>query len=294
VNAVARAAGSLGYLNGFAHALPSIHLLVALFLHREARTASRLDGTQGQADAANYAAALDYGLTRVREAPVSLELIRELHARLCESGAIEAGVFDTPQAAALDNFEKFLHAESHLPALIRLALVHYQFEAIHPFLDGNGRVGRLLITLLLHTERLLDQPLLYLSAFFEQHRDEYYEHLLAVSQRGAWSEWVEFFLRAVHEQAVDAAERANRLLSLRDEYRERMTAARQSALLLAMIDHLFQSPAATIAGVARDLGVTYASAKQNVEKLVAAHILEPLSEARNRAYMAREILALIE
>src|ERR1044071_8254691 len=200
VNAVSRAAGSLGYLNGFAHALPSIHLLVALFLHREAMTASRLDGTQGRADAATYAAALDYGLTRVREAPVSLELIRELHARLSEGGTIEAAVVDTPHAAALDNFEKFLHAESHLPALIRLALVHYQFEAIHPFLDGNGRVGRLLITLLLHTERLLDQPLLYLSAFFEQRRDEYYEHLLAVSQRGAWSEWVELFLPAVHAQ----------------------------------------------------------------------------------------------
>jgi Fic family protein len=195
---------------------------------------------------------------------------------------------------ALDAFEKFLHADSHLPALIRLALVHYQFEAIHPFLDGNGRVGRLLITLLLHTEKLLDQPLLYLSAFFERNRDEYYERLLAVSTRGAWSEWIDYFLRAVHEQAVDAVNRANDLLALRDHYSKKMTAARQSTLLLAMIDRLFQSPAVTIASAARDLGVTYASAKQNVEKLVAAGILEPLSDTRNKVYMAREILALIE
>lgn len=271
-------------------------------------------------EVANYVSALEYGFGRLHELPVSLRLIREMHGKLLtgvrgESSApgefrsvqnwigkpgtkISEATYVPPPVAemdvALDAFEKFLHAESPLPALIRLALVHYQFEALHPFLDGNGRIGRLLITLLLHTERLLDQPLLYLSAFFERHRGEYYDHLLAVSSRGAWSGWIEFFLRAVNEQAVDAVTRANDLLALRDIYRERMTAARQSALLLTMIDHLFQSPAVTIAGVARDLGVTYASAKQNVEKLVAAGILEPLSEARNRAYMAREILALIE
>jgi len=193
----------------------------------------------------------------------------------------------------LDDFEAFMH-ERPFPPLIQAAVLHYQFEAIHPFLDGNGRVGRLLITLLLHTEKLLDQPLLYLSAFFERHRDEYYDRLLSVSSRGAWSEWVDFFLRAVHDQAVDAVDRGNALLALRDDYRDRMTAARQSTLLVAMIDRLFQSPALTIAAAARDLGVTYAAAKQNVEKLVAAGILEPLSDTRNKVYMAREILALIE
>ncbi|HEY6139931.1 MAG TPA: Fic family protein [Thermoanaerobaculia bacterium] len=338
-NALARAQGSVGHLRGIGRVLPNPHLLIQPFARREAVLSSRIEGTQASVgdlylfeignpvsersdvrEVSNYVAALDHGFARLQELPVSLRLIREMHAKLL-SGVrgessdpgefrsaqnwigkpgtkIEDATYVPPPVAemdiALDAFEKFLHADSHLPALIRLALVHYQFEAIHPFLDGNGRMGRLLITLLLHTERLLEQPLLYLSAFFEQHRDAYYAHLLGVSQRGAWSEWVEFFLRAVHEQALDAVERANRLLSLRDEYRTRMTAARQSALLLAMIDHLFLSPAVTIAGAARDLDVTYASAKQNVEKLVAARILEPLSEARNRAYMAREILALIE
>ena len=271
-------------------------------------------------EVANYVAALEYCFGRLHELPVNLRLIGELHAKLLTDvrgesrapgefrnvqnwigkpgTAIAQATYVPPPVAemdvALDAFEEFLQAESHLPALVRLALVHYQFEAIHPFLDGNGRVGRLLITLLLHTEKLLDQPLLYLSAFFERHRDEYYDRLFAVSSRGAWSEWVDFFLRAVHDQAVDAVDRANTLLVLRDEYRSRMTAARQSALLLAMIDRLFQSPAVTITSVARDLGVTYASAKQNVEKLAAAGILEPVTQTRNKVYMAREILALIE
>jgi len=338
-DALARAQGSVGHLRGIGRVLPNPHLLIHPFARREAVLSSRIEGTQASLgdlllfeigssayerndvhEVANYVGALEYGFGRLQELPVSLRLIRELHAKLLtgvrgESGdpgefrsvqnwigkpgtKIADATYVPPPVAemdvALDAFEKFLHAESHLPALIRLALVHYQFEAIHPFLDGNGRVGRLLITLLLHTEKLLDQPLLYLSAFFERNRDEYYERLLAVSTQGAWSEWIDYFLRAVHEQAVDAVNRANDLLALRDQYANRMTAARQSTLLLAMIDRLFQSPAVTIASAARDLGVTYASAKQNVEKLVAAGILEPLSTTRNKAYMAREILALIE
>lgn len=336
--ALARAQGSVGHLRGIGRLLPNPHLLIQPFARREAVLSSRIEGTQASLgdllifevgtpaergdvrEVANYIRALEFGFGRLQELPLSLRLIREMHAKLLtdvrgESSApgefrnlqnwigkpgstIRGATYVPPPVpemqAALDAFETFLHADSRLPALIRLALVHYQFEAIHPFLDGNGRIGRLLITLLLHTEKLLDQPLLYLSAFFEQHRDEYYDRLFAVSSRGAWSDWIDFFLRAVHEQAVDAVERANTILTLRDEYRTRMTAARQSALLLAMIDHLFQTPAVTIAGVARDLGVTYVSAKQNVEKLVAAKILEPLSDARNRVYMAQEILALIE
>src|ERR1043165_185715 len=338
-DALARAQGPVGHLRGIGRVLPNPHLLIQPFARREAVLSSRIEGTQASLgdlllfeignsaperhdvqEVANYVTALDYGFNRLHELPVSLRLIRELHAKLLtgvrgQSSApgefrsvqnwigkpgtkiADATYVPPPVAemnAALDLFEKFLHAESPLPALVRLALIHYQFEAIHPFLDGNGRVGRLLITLLLQTEKLLDPPLLYLSAFFERNRDEYYERLLAVRSRGAWSEWVDYFLRAVHEQAVDAVDRANTLLALRDEYSRRMTVARQSALLLAMIDRLFQSPAVTIARAARDLGVTYASAKQNVEKLVAAGILEPLSATRNKVYMAREILALIE
>jgi len=247
-NAVVRASGSLGYVSGYAGALPNSKIITAALARQDASVSCRLDGAQSPREIANYTAALTHGLAHIRDSLANLELIRQLHVRLYEGIAADdkhPGEFQATQSA-LDAFEKFLHAQSHLPALVRLALIHYQFEAIHPFLDGNGRVGRLLITLLLQTEKLLDQPLLYLSAFFERNRDEYYERLLAVSRRGAWSEWVDYFLRAVHEQAVDAVDRANTLLALRDEYGRRMTVARQSTLLLAMIDRLFQSPAVTL------------------------------------------------
>jgi Fic family protein len=336
---VARAERAVGHLRGVGRILPNPHLLIQQFARREAVLSSRIEGTQASLgdlllfeigtsapelpdvrEVANYVAALEYGLQRIGQLPLSLRLIRELHWKLLHGvrGESQApGEFRSVQnwigkpgtqiadatyvpppipemQRALDAFEKFLHAESHLPALIRLALIHYQFEAIHPFLDGNGRVGRLLITLLLQTEKLLDQPLLYLSAFFERKRDDYYDLLLNVSQRGAWGAWVEFFLQAVHDQAEDAVNRASALLQLREQYRSRVTEGRHSALMLGIIDRLFQSPAVTITGLARDVGASYPAAKQNVEKLVAAKILEPLSDTRNRVYMAQEILALIE
>jgi len=336
---VARAERAVGHLRGVGRILPNPHLLIQPFARREAVLSSRIEGTQASLgdlllfeigtsapeqhdvrEVANYVAALEYGLQRIEQLPLSLRLIRELHSKLLhgvrgESQApgefrgvqnwigkpgtkIADATYVPPPVpemhGALDAFEKFLHAESHLPALVRFALVHYQFEAIHPFLDGNGRVGRLLITLLFHTEKLLDHPLLYLSAFFEKRRDEYYERLLDVSSRGAWGGWIEFFLQAVHDQAEDTVQRAGSLLELREAYRSRVTEGRHSALLLGIIDRLFQSPAVTITGLARDVGASYPAAKQNVEKLVAAGILEPLSDTRNKVYMAREILALIE
>ena len=336
---VARAERAVGHLRGVGRILPNPHLLIQPFARREAVLSSRIEGTQASVgelllfeigspapeqhdvrEVANYMLALEYGLRRIEQFPVSLRLVRELHSKLLtgvrgESSApgefrnvqnwigkpgtkMAQATYVPPPVGdmhgALDAFEKFLHAESHLPSLIRLALVHYQFEAIHPFLDGNGRVGRLLITLLLQTGKLLDQPLLYLSAFFEKRRDEYYDLLLDVSRRGAWGAWIDFFLDAVHDQAEDAVRRAGALLELRKQYRSRVTEGRYSALMLGIIDRLFQSPAVTITGLARDVGASYPAAKQNVEKLVAANILEPLSDTRNRAYMAQEILALIE
>ncbi|MEK7786345.1 MAG: Fic family protein [Chloroflexota bacterium] len=139
---------------------------------------------------------------------------------------------------ALGEFEKYLHAPSSLPPLVRLALVHYQFEAIHPFLDGNGRIGRLLITLLLCVNGLLTEPLLYLSAYFERNRQDYYRHLLAVSQSGQWREWITFFLLGVADQSRDALCRSGRLLDLRETYRDKLQTARAPALLLQLTDEL--------------------------------------------------------
>lgn len=195
----------------------------------------------------------------------------------------------------LRDFERFLNDPGDLPVIVQLALAHYQFEALHPFMDGNGRVGRLLITLLLCARGGLPQPLLYLSAYFERHDREYKDHLLAVSRHGAWEAWVAFVARGVAEQGRDAVRRAKELLDLRQRYRQRMQEASQSSAVLRLVDELFAAPFVTMPGVARLLAVTHRAAKLNVEKLVAASILreaEPPRKTR-RVYFAPEILALL-
>ena len=191
--------------------------------------------------------------------------------------------------------ERFWHAPSPLPPLIRIGLAHYQFEAIHPFLDGNGRIGRLLITLLLSTEGLLPQPLLYLSAYFEAHRPEYYRRLLAVSQQGEWEAWLLFFLRGVAEQSQDGVARARRLQALWQSYRDRLQAGCASGLLLRLVDRLFADPALTVGRVAGELGITHRAAQQNVDKLVEAGIVvEATGRQRGRVYVAPAILQVLE
>lgn len=272
-------------------------------------------------EVANYVEALEYGLARQASLPLSKKLIREMHAILMRGvrGQEQApGEFRRSQnwigspgcslrdasfvppppeelEVCLDDFERFLHAPSSMPPLVRLALVHYQFEAIHPFLDGNGRIGRLLITLLLCVERVLPDPLLYLSAFFERHRGEYYEKLGAVSRRGEWNEWLEFFLRGVTEESIDAVERAGRLIDLRARYREVLQRARASALVLRLVDGLFDRPAVTLASARAMLGVTSRAAQMNIDKLVRAGILrEATGMARNRMWVSDEITRTIE
>lgn len=269
----------------------------------------------------NYVRALEHGLERQTTLPLSLRLIREMHKLLMEGvrgNEKTPGEFRTsqnwigPPGCALDDatfvptpkddlpevlaaLERFLHAKSDLPPLVRLAMVHYQFEAIHPFLHGNGRIGRLLITLLLCVEGILPGPLLYLSAYFQKSRDEYYRLLLAVSQEGRWNEWVEYFLRGVAEQAMDAVERAARLLELREEFWARLHGVKASALPLRLADALFQWPAVSVPAVGKLLAVTPRSAQKIVDKLVAAKILEEATgRRRNRVFIAREIVRAVE
>jgi Fic family protein len=312
VKQVSDADRAMSELAGLVRMLPNPHLLIGPFIRREAVLSSRIEGTRASLsdlfffeaaneappdasdvkEVANYVKALDHGLSRLNELPLSLRLIREMHERLMEgvrgehltpgefrssqnwigppgSTLMDAAYVPPPvdkMGRALDEFEKYLHAESEFPLLIRLALIHYQFEAIHPFLDGNGRIGRLLITLLLCAEDALPQPLLYLSAFFERYREDYYRALLAVSQRGEWTNWINFFLRGVEEQSRDAIKKSSRLLDLWRQYRQRLQSARASALALRLLDELFATPAMTYGGAANLLGVTQRAARLNVEK----------------------------
>ena len=268
----------------------------------------------------NYVGALEYGLDRLRTFPLSLRLLREIHERLMQgvrgekaapgqfrkrqnwiSGRgrnIEHAVYVPPPPAemmtSLDQLEIYLHAKSTVPPLVQLALIHYQFEAIHPFIDGNGRIGRLLITLLTVHWNLLPIPLLYLSAYFEQNRAQYYDLLLAVSERGAWTEWLHYFLLGAAEQAQDAAGRARALLDIQQLWRERLGKQR-SANLLRLAGMLLARPILTIPDAQQMLGVTYHTARNQVEKLVAAGILTQYSETQyGRLYAADEILKILQ
>lgn len=286
----------------------------------------RLPGREGSPpesdvrEVLNYVNALEYGLQRLNTLPVSLRLIRELHERLLAGVrgehatpgefrktqnwigspgcTLEEAVFVPPPVPqmheALKALEKYLHSHDVYPPLVRLAFVHYQFEAIHPFIDGNGRIGRLLVALLLVQWDLLPMPLLYLSAYFHRHRQEYYDLLLSVSQHGAWHEWLLFFLRGVTDQAKDALRRANQLHQLRERWHSLLAQARTSALAVQLADALFSVPLVTIPQAQRLLGITYRSARRNVERLVQAGILHSVSETSyGKTFMAREIMEII-
>ena len=269
----------------------------------------------------NYVHALEQGLASLPDRQISLSLMRELHYTLLQGvrGHNKSpGQFRNSQVwiappgtpigkaryvppsplqmmDALRGLENYIQRPSPLPALIRIALVHYQFEAIHPFEDGNGRIGRLLITMMLCKENLLPRPLLYLSAYFERNRRQYTDCLLAVSQQCAWIEWISFFLQGVLEQAHDGVRRVDRLLELRKQYEARFPSLRASTLPFRLLDELFLSPVLSATRVAAKLHITPKSAIQNIEKLVAAGILqETTGRQRNRLYAASEIIHILE
>jgi Fic family protein len=342
VAALSEADRALGELAGLGRSLPNPHLLIRPFLHREAVLSSRIEGTRATLsdlyayevaqlqlfelpsdvhEVHNYVQALEYGLDRLQTLPLSLRLIREIHARLLEGvrGELQTpGEFRRSQNwigspgctlndadyvpppmdemhKALHALEGFLYAPSELPPLIRLGMIHYQFEAIHPFLDGNGRIGRLLMTLLLCGWDLLPEPLLYLSAYFEAHRQDYYNLLLGVSQNGTWQQWLSFFLQGVSAQSQDAMVRARRLQTLRKDYRARFQTARAAARLLQVVDLLFSRPVFTVPELSDALQVNYPTAMRYVNRLVEAEVLREITgQVRNRVYQADGILQALE
>lgn len=262
----------------------------------------------------NYVMAMEHGLMRVREGfPVSTRLLREMHELLL-SGVrgqhrrpgelrtspvwIGGSTFDNavfvpppPDAAndALGHLERFLQ-ERDMPLLVQLALAHYQFEAIHPFLDGNGRIGRLLIPLMLVLRDALPQPLLYLSAYFEQYRSEYYDHLLFTSQKGDFAPWLSFFLRGVRRQARDAEERTVRLVELQHELRSELLDEGRPNSVVRLGEYLFSVPTITAARTEELLGVTRPTAHAAIEALVERGDLEEVTgRARGRIYEAPRI-----
>ena len=270
----------------------------------------------------NYVQALNYGLERLETLPLSIRLIREIHGILMQGvrgklltpgevrrsqnwigrpgATLDAARYVPPPVdemhECLSDMERFIHADSDLPPLLRIGLIHYQFEAIHPFLDGNGRVGRLMITFLLVAWDLLSQPLLYLSNFIESNRQEYYDRLLAVSQQGEWEAWLMFFLDGVHTQADDANQRISRLQELRLNYRAQFVDDRSREKLEHMIDYLISVPITSISQAQESLEMgSFTTIQRHIEKLESLGIVrEVTGKERNRIYRADQILKVLE
>jgi Fic family protein len=329
----------IGKLAGEGRRLPNPHILMRPFVRREAVLSSKIEGTQatlGELLAAeagavvnrspedlrevgNYVVALEHGMARLKELPLCVRIVRELHGKLMEGvpgHQATPGHFrqiqnwigrpgSTPATASfvppppdevepcLAKWETFLH-ESDLPPLVTIALAHYQFEAIHPFLDGNGRVGRLLITLFLMERRILPTPLLYLSAFFEASRQDYYDGLRGISEHGAWLDWLEYFLLGVARMSEDALNRATRINGKLTEWQKQVAGDSTNTSLRA-VELLASNPYITITGAAEELKVAFTTAQRAIGRLEHLGILEQTGEAkRDRVYCAKALLDILE
>lgn len=269
-------------------------------------------------EVANYARAMTYGLERLATLPLSLRLIREIHAELLRDvrgadrrpgefrtsqnwigsagASLAQAAFVPPPASAmhdaLDNLERFLHQDRYLPALLHCGVAHAQFETIHPFLDGNGRVGRLLITFMLVHSGVLHRPLLSLSYYLKRHRAEYYDRLTAVHDKGDWERWLRFFVQGIAETAEEAIVTARAINALREEHR---AVIQQSMGVngLRLLDVLFAQPLTTVSVVAESLGITFNTAKRLLGQLEALSLLdETTGGQRNRRYRYTPYLSL--
>jgi Fic family protein len=327
----------LARLDAIASLLPNPDLFVAMYVRHEAVLSSQIEGTQStledvlafEADAlrddtpkdvaevVNHVRAMNHGLARLPELPLSLRLLREIHAELMagvRGGEKSPGEFRTSQnwiggsgstlatAAfvpppphelmnALGALERFMHdAKATVPLLVRCGLAHAQFETIHPFLDGNGRVGRLLITLMLCEDGALSRPLLYLSLYLKAHRAEYYDRLTAIRRQGHWEPWLAFFLRGVSVTARVATQTARDIVALRDAHR---SAVARNAKALVLLDALYRQPVVSVGRVAQTLSCTFPTAAKLVRDFEARGWLrEQTGFERNRLWCYQPYLDL--
>lgn len=325
---------ALGRLDGSVLTLPNADLFVFMYVRKEAVLSSQIEGTQSSLqdllaaeanlvgagerprdvdEVVNYVAAMNLGLKRLSELPVSVRLIREIHAQLMHGvrgghltpgelrssqnwigpmGAMLADATFVPPppdmvSGAMGALETFLHRDDVQPALVKIGLAHAQFETIHPFLDGNGRVGRLLITFLLTEGGILHKPVLYLSHWFRRYRGEYYDRLQRVRDAGDWEGWLQFFLRGLAEVSAEATATARQILLMREAHRTAITEhlGRAAGNGHRVLEMLYNKPIVAVADVAALNGTSFAAANTLIARFEQLGILtEVTGFARNRRF----------
>jgi Fic family protein len=338
VQLLSEADRALGRLNGLAGIIQDPDLFVYLYVRKEALLSSQIEGTQCSLEdvlgdpepssrgedveeVSNYVRAMNQGIERLKDFPISLRLIRELHGVLLQGvrGAAKTpGAFRTSQnwigspgatpataefvppppgdvIAAMGALEKYLHEDDGLPPLVRAALAHAQFETIHPFLDGNGRLGRLLITFLLCGWQVMDKPLLYLSYFFKANRSEYYARLMAIRTKGEWEAWVKFFLRGVAETSKMASQAAIEIHQLHQADLARLQTLRSSSTALKVFHAFCHFPVATVPQLLRELPEANApTTNRAIQHLIKANVLVQLGQnRRNRRFAYAKYLEIL-
>lgn len=336
IELLSRADRMLGRLDGVTETLPDPELFVAMYVQKEAVLSSQIEGTQASlidvfdselskekrediGDIVNYVGAMNYGLERLKEFPLSLRLIKEIHQVLLSSGrgskrnpgefrtsqnwigpsgcSLNEATFVPPSVPdmkdAIGELELFLHSDDTMPPLVKIALIHAQFETIHPFLDGNGRMGRLLITFWLCQQKILSQPLLYLSYYFKRNRIDYYDRLMIVRNTGDWEQWIKFFLKGISETSEEAISTAKEILMLKKICEEIIVKSNNN--YRQFLDLLFRNPVIDKQEAAKKLNVSQPTANRIVDQFCDLGILvdqKPESK-RYKKYAFTKYLAIL-
>ena len=339
---LSRADTAIGRLSGISEALPNPNLFVAMYVRKEAVLSSQIEGTEASlvdlleyeslnrpktlpndvTEVVNYVKAMNYGLERIKELPLSLRLIREIHEGLMKGvrgGDKTPGEFRKTQnwvglkgctlnnarfipppphemMQSLGDLEKYMHSKLNYPLLIECGLIHFQFETIHPFLDGNGRIGRLLITFFLCHKKILRKPLLYLSHYFKQNRLEYYDRLMAAREKGEFESWIKFFLQGIASVAEGACETSNKIINLKDKDKQRIIETNKASSKVAIFhEKLFDRPIVSIKDIAKIMNTTFPTANSICSKLVNLGIFKEITgKERNKLFAYKSYLDILK
>jgi len=342
IEILSKADTAIGRLSGISEALPNPDLFVAMYVRKEAVLSSQIEGTEASledvleyesenkpktlpndvTEVVNYVKAMNYGLKRIDELPLSLRLIKEIHDELMQGvrgGDKNPGEFRKTQnwigpkgctlnnarfippppyemMQALGDLEKYMRSKLDHPLLVECGLMHHQFETIHPFLDGNGRIGRLLITFFLCHKEILKKPLLYLSHYFKQNRLEYYDRLMAVREKGDFESWIKFFLQGVANVADEVCKTSNSILRLKVKDKKKiLTVYKETSMAAIFYEKLFDKPIVSIKDIAKIMNTTFPTASDVCMKLTKIDILNEITgKERNKLFAYKEYLDILK